>query len=279
MTETSYTFQQGEEHFQFGKNWSSFLATVGESHILKAVESFKGMIGLESLAGLSFLDIGCGSGLSSLAAARLSAKSIQAFDYDPICVAVTQEMKSRFLFNPIDWQIEQGSALDSEYIKSLGTYDVVYSWGVLHHTGNMYKALENVIIPVKPGGILWIAIYNDQGLASQIWRWVKKTYNSLPSSLRFLIIIPAFIRLWVPRMVYDLLRGKPFSTWNNYADSRGMSAWHDVIDWIGGYPFEVAKPEEIFEFYFAKGFDLIKLKTCGGKLGCNEYIFRKRSFN
>jgi 2-polyprenyl-6-hydroxyphenyl methylase/3-demethylubiquinone-9 3-methyltransferase len=63
----------------------------------------------------------------------------------------------------------------------------------------------------------------------------------------------------------------------HYAEKnkRGMSYWHDLVDWIGGYPFEVATPEAIFDFYMARNFELIALKTCGGRCGCNEFVFRR----
>jgi 2-polyprenyl-6-hydroxyphenyl methylase/3-demethylubiquinone-9 3-methyltransferase len=54
-----------------------------------------------------------------------------------------------------------------------------------------------------------------------------------------------------------------------------MSPWRDVVDWVGGYPFEVARPEEIFEFFKSKGLVLGKFKTCGGGHGCNEFVFEK----
>lgn len=52
-----------------------------------------------------------------------------------------------------------------------------------------------------------------------------------------------------------------------------MSHWHDWIDWVGGYPFEVAKPELIFDFYRDRGFTLHNMTTCGGGGGCNEFVF------
>jgi 2-polyprenyl-6-hydroxyphenyl methylase/3-demethylubiquinone-9 3-methyltransferase len=56
---------------------------------------------------------------------------------------------------------------------------------------------------------------------------------------------------------------------------RGMSPWRDVVDWVGGLPFEVAKPEEIFEMFQQRGFSLDRLRTCAGGLGCNEFVFSR----
>lgn len=265
------------ERFQFGKNWRAFLETVNETHIHNAEVSLRTMLRQESFSGLSFLDAGCGSGLFSLAAMRLGAKRVHSFDYDPASVACTRELKRRFAPDAVNWQVERGSVLDQNYLSGLGTFDIVYSWGVLHHTGNMAQALENALIPLGKHGRLFISIYNDQGRASRMWMKVKKLYNKLPGGLRFLVLIPATVVLWSPIILIDLLRkGRPFDSWQNYSKNRGMSAWHDVVDWVGGLPFEVARPETIFEFYYARGLELQRLKTVGGKLGCNEFVFLKK---
>ncbi len=263
-----------DKHFGFGKNWSAFLAVVGETQIAEAERSLREMLESESLAGRSFLDIGSGSGLFSLAAARLGAEKVHSFDYDPHSVNCAREIKRRYMPDAKHWIIELGSVLDAEYVSSLEGYDIVYSWGVLHHTGNMRQALENAVIPLKPGGVLFIAIYNDQGRESRFWHGVKRAYNTLPVFLRFLITIPTLLWFWTPKSMGDLLRGKPFSSWKNYKQRRGMSAWHDVVDWAGGYPFEVAKPEQIFDFYHTRGFQLRRLRTVGGQSGCNEFVFQ-----
>lgn len=261
--------------FSFGENWKSFLPAIDERRILLAEKSLQTMLGMTDLRGKTFLDVGCGSGLFSVAARRLGAR-VHSFDSDPVSVECTELLKRRYYAEDAQWTVRRGSILDSDYVRSLGQWDVVYSWGVLHHTGALWQALENVSSLVVRGGLLYLAIYNDQGFKSQVWREVKRVYNALPSNLRWLVLGPALVRLWGPTMVRDVLIGKPFHSWRHYAQTgaRGMSAWRDVVDWVGGYPFEVAEPEAIFTFYRDRGFVLRQLKTCGGGLGCNEFVLQ-----
>jgi len=265
-----------ETRFKFGENWSSFLQLLNTSRIEEAEMSLKKALGQSDLNGLRFLDIGSGSGLFSLAARRLGSQ-VHSFDYDLQSVACTQRLKDQFFPQDKHWVVEQGSVLDMPYLKALGEFDILYSWGVLHHTGSMKQAFENISQMVKSGGYLFISIYNDQGDASRRWAWVKKTYNQSGTFIRWLLTIYTLFRQWTFTFIRDLLKtGNPFKSWRDYANhTRGMSAYYDLVDWVGGYPFEVAKPEEVFEFFKKKSFSLLFLKTCAGGVGCNEFIFQK----
>ena len=252
------------ERFQFGQNWSQFLPAIDEERIQQAETSLKQMLEVQSLDGKTFLDIGSGSGLFSLAARRLGAR-VHSFDFDPKSVYCTTELRKNYFREDDSWQIQEGSVLDGEFMKSLGQYDIVYSWGVLHHTGDLWTALENAQQRVAPGGKFFIALYNDTGSQSARWVWIKKTYNGLPGILRppyaALAMLPQELKQLVSSIVL-LKPGRYLDSWTKYRKNRGMTKWRDLVDWVGGYPYEVSTPDEIFDFARARGFLLTKLK-CG----------------
>jgi 2-polyprenyl-3-methyl-5-hydroxy-6-metoxy-1,4-benzoquinol methylase len=262
--------------FKFGENWSNYLATVDENRIKQAEFNLMEMLGDISLDGLTFLDIGSGSGIHSLAARRLGA-SVYSFDYDPVSVWCTQQLRQKLFPNDDLWKVDQGSVLDEEYLNILGEFDIVYAWGVLHHTGEMFRAMDLVVSLVKPGGYLFIALYNDQGFISQFWRIVKQIYNNLPSFLQPLLLFPYATALWGPTIIRDTFQFRILKTWNEYYKNRGMSPWTDMKDWLGGYPFEVVKPETVVAFFRDRGFLLLKSVLIGRGAGNNQFIFKKRS--
>lgn len=272
-----------EVRFQFGENWKSFLKTLDDERIERAATSLSNLLRLPSstcqrpLAGKTFLDLGCGSGLFSLVAFRLGAHVV-SIDFDPQCVACTEELRRLEQADDTGWIVRQGSALDDALMEGIGQFDLVYSWGVLHHTGEMHRAIRLASERVGPGGGFAIAIYNDQGSASRRWLAIKRTYHRLPKPLR-----PGWVALVASYYeskfaLARLARGKnplPFADWKQKKRDRGMSAWHDWVDWIGGLPFEVATPEQIIMPLLERGFRLTNLTTVGNGWGCNQYVFQR----
>lgn len=264
------------DRFAFGKNWQSFLTELDDDRIAEAIASLKRTLGVQSLVGQRFLDIGCGSGLFSLAAQRLGAEVV-SIDYDEDSVACTEELRRRFGSDAKVWEIRQGSVLDPSLMESLGRADVVYSWGVLHHTGDMDRAIEIVAERTKLNGTYCLAIYNDQGGASRRWLRIKQLYNRLPGFAQpfWVMVVAGFYELkFAAARLVRLQNPLPFQDWKAKRRDRGMSAWHDWVDWVGGLPFEVAKPERVILPLRKRGFVLDNLKTVGNGWGCNEYVFR-----
>lgn len=260
---------QSGERFAFGANWTAFLSVLNESRIDSAQQSLSKMLGVSSLVGKRFLDIGSGSGLSSLAAYRLGAEVV-SFDFDPQSVACTRELRRRYASESPHWTIEQGSVLDPDFLNRFGSFEVVYSWGVLHHTGQMWKAIDLASQRVAADGQFFIAIYNDEGAMSRFWTRVKQTYCS--GFLGRWLMLGLFIPYFAVRHALRILVTRSLKS---SGSSRGMSAYYDWIDWLGGYPFEVAKVEELLRFCQDRGFVLENLITTN-RLGCNEMVFRKR---
>ncbi len=254
------------DRFQFGENWLRYLAVVGEEHVREASQRLAELLG--DISGKSFLDVGCGSGIHSLAAIRLGAARVHSFDRDPQSVQCALEMKRRFAPEAGHWSVESGSVLDADYLRSLGKFDIVYSWGVLHHTGDMWKALELVTIPAKE--TLAVCLYQDQGAVSRVWRMLKRTYVRHRLA-RPAITLLSLITLWGPKVV--LMPHRVARDWRNWRQKRGMSPWHDIVDWAGGYPYEFCKNEDAQRCLAKCGFALTKAQPFGKIIRCTEFVF------
>lgn len=280
--ETGGTLNASQEiedarRFRFGENWARFLADVDDDRIMEAEASLKHMLGLQDLRGKTFLDIGCGSGLFSLAARRLGA-TVVSFDFDPQSVACAHELKRRYVPADGQWRIEQGSVLDHNYMKSLGEFHVVYSWGVLHHTGAMWRGIENAIDRVtRSDGLLFIAIYNDQGWKSDAWWFIKNIYNRLPPWLRspYAVVVSAATGILVfLKYLVKLQPSKGLAPMLGGRRQRGMSAKYDRIDWVGGFPYEYASFESLESFLVKHGFSITNSRRATS-LGCHELVARR----
>lgn len=258
--------------FSFGKNWNQFVTrhftperlTIAQNHIAEFLE-------LPSLTGKSVLDIGCGSGLSSLAFYNLGAERIVSFDLDPYSVQATTTLR-RTVGDPDSWIVCAGSILDRDFVQSLAQADIVYSWGVLHHTGSMWNAVENTATLLKEDGLLYIALYTTTS-KSPYWLRVKQAYNRATPVGKCLMELRYLLRYTI---LPELLRCKnPFRVMRDYQVSRGMDCMTDLRDWLGGYPYEDAKPEDVLRFARnSLGLELMNLAT--GEAN-TEYLFKKRS--
>ncbi|MFI9650065.1 class I SAM-dependent methyltransferase [Streptomyces sp. NPDC052040] len=273
MTDCATEISQGRR-FAFGENWLRFGTLINEERLALARGSLESALGTTDLTGRTFLDVGCGSGLFSLAALRMGAR-VRSFDYDPDSVRAAEEVRREFAPDG-DWSICRGSVLDASFVKGLGQADIVYSWGVLHHTGALWAAMEAACGLVAPGGTLYVSIYNDQGVESRLWTSVKRRYNASGTLGRRVLLTGSRLYLskhYPVRAVLEAAKQIRGTSSGPVRRARGMSRKHDLVDWVGGYPFEVAKPEEVFAFCRERRFELRHLKTCRGGIGCNEFVF------
>lgn len=267
-----------ELRFGFGLNWRSFVEqSITPQRIATSAQGLRRLLGVENLCGRTFLDIGCGSGLSSLAACLLGAHQVIAFDYDDNSVLAAEQLRRRTHIAPKRWQIQQGSVLDLSFMASLPDADIVYSWGVLHHTGAMWQALDAAVQKVRPGGLLAIAIYNyverEPG-GSATWLRIKRIYNQVPLPVQRAM---EFGYVGTFALLSVLAGQNPIRNIHQYTRTslRGMDFMHDVRDWLGGLPFEYATAGELFRYlYTHHHLSLVYLNTHDGH-GCNELTFRK----
>jgi 2-polyprenyl-6-hydroxyphenyl methylase/3-demethylubiquinone-9 3-methyltransferase len=267
---------KNDKHFSFGKNWQDFSKTISDERVREAQKSLADFLGSENIIkGKSFVDIGCGSGLFSLAALLLGASKVVSVDIDDFSIQCTQHLKEK-QHSPSEWSILKGSALDDDFLKSLGQFDIVYSWGVLHHSGNMYKAMKNTVELVSSSGLFYLAIYNNnknkirEG-TSKFWSKIKQRYNRSGKTVKktiYWIYVFYFI-------IGLIISGRnPIRYIKNYKSNRGMSWHHDIIDWLGGYPYEYASPDEIINFFGERNICCKKL-IYRDSIGCSEYLLIK----
>jgi len=267
---------EAESHFAFGENWQSFARLLDDRRILEAENGMRRLFPNGELEGVRFLDIGCGSGLSSLAAARLGAAEIEGVDIDANSVAATQETLARYA-PACRRRVSVRSVFDFER-EPAGQFDVVYSWGVLHHTGDMWRAIRIAASLVKPRGYLAIAIYRLTPLCG-FWTREKAFYTKAPKPVQ--AAIRGFYKFVLAAREWR--HGRTLSAHiRDYHSSRGMDWSHDVHDWLGGYPYESASAESIKSFLGGRGFDVIRVfaEPPGNGItgsGCDEFVAVRRA--
>ncbi|MUT27241.1 MULTISPECIES: class I SAM-dependent methyltransferase [Mesorhizobium] len=268
----TYTENSTPARYEFGANWASFVDRhYSAERRQAAADKLLAFLGKESLEGMDFLDIGSGSGLHSLAAFDAKAGRIHSFDFDPLSVSTTSKLR-QLADEPANWTVERGDVLDGGYLEKLGTWSLVYSWGVLHHTGAMWQAVENAARRVAPGGLFFIALYSSNVVrpSAEFWLDVKRRYNAANLHQR------RWMECWyiwrfglggnpfrlpgLLRQIYEKKKG------------RGMSYMTDVRDWLGGWPMEFADDRAVVDFLMDRfEFELIRMST--GE-ACTEFLFQ-----
>jgi SAM-dependent methyltransferase len=254
--------------FSFGKNWQSYSKyAITTARIEQARQTFRELITGIDIKGKKFIDIGFGQGLSLIAAAEMNA-DVLGVDLDSDNVEALDHI-SRVMGFPKPIKTLIVSILDDGFVdQGRGRYDIVHSWGVLHHTGQMKKAIDNACALVAEGGVFICAIYNRHW-SSPLWKVIKWSYNRFPESIQKIMIALFYPILYMAKYIVTLKNPKK--------KERGMDFFHDVVDWVGGYPYEYAGMQEIRDYVCDHGFECVKMRAAQVPTGCNEFMFKRIS--
>jgi 2-polyprenyl-6-hydroxyphenyl methylase/3-demethylubiquinone-9 3-methyltransferase len=259
--------------FNFGQNWKEFSAhALSKEKIDAARKDFSDLLDVD-INGKTFLDIGFGQGMSLLLATERNAKTFGC-DINPICKEVLEHNKTNYFNHLTNTEIPVvvGSILDKPVVEEIkkmtpdGKFDIVHSWGVLHHTGNMTLAIENVVSLVKENGTLVLALYNRHW-TSPIWLFIKWFYCKSPKFLQRLMIWFFYPIIWLAKFI---VTGK-----SPKQQQRGMDFYYDIIDWVGGYPYEYETVEETKSRMNKLDFECVKAIPARVPTGCNEFVFKR----
>ena len=262
-------------HFNFGNNWAKYVKKIDDSNLNQAIDDLIRLLGMDDLSGKTVIDIGSGSGLHSAALYSLNPLSLEAVDYDLDSVVTTKNLLLSLNF-PASINVRQADILDKNSFPDK-KYDVVYSWGVLHHTGDLDLALKNSASLVENGGILAIAVYHKTFFC-KFWKIEKRIYSKSPILIQNIVFLSYVLSFAIGFSVKN--KGKFLNYVKNYKVSRGMNFYTDVYDWLGGYPYESISPEELRGRMKALGFQELRSFTHASGLGlfgsgCDEFVFSK----
>jgi len=277
--DTPIANKTSQHKFAFGRNWSQYARHITPIEVGRATDDLKHLVAPSSIKGKTFLDIGCGSGIHSLAALNLGAVHVDAVDIDEGSIATTRSLLQGNA-TPSSYDISRLDILSPSYSLGGKLYDIVYSWGVLHHTGNLWQAIDNAIRFVAPGGLFVIAIYKKTPLCG-FWKAEKAFYSRLNPVLCFPFTL-SYSFLYI--LGLTLIGKNPYRYIKNYRNARGMNFWYDCVDWLGGYPYQSATAHEVREFVERRGLSIIsERKTSPARVaglfgpGCAEYVFARQT--
>jgi 2-polyprenyl-3-methyl-5-hydroxy-6-metoxy-1,4-benzoquinol methylase len=260
--------------FDFGQNWADYSANaLTPERVDQARHDFASLVApIGSLKDKSFLDIGFGQGLGLLSAAAMGAHVV-GIDINPKCDDVLNRNRRFFPDVRTSIPVIIGSILDDATLEHAqnaspdgGRYDVVHSWGVLHHTGDMKAAIRNAVRLVKPGGYFVVALYNRHW-SSRAWLVIKYAYCKAPQGVQRLMVNALFPVIYVAKWL--VTREDPRK------QSRGMDFFYDVVDWVGGYPYEYSSISEVEALGTAHAVEVLTIRPAKVPTGCNEFVFQK----
>lgn len=258
--------------FDFGQNWKEYSENVlDNTRLNQARIAFDELTHDISFEGKTFVDIGFGQGMSLIIATEKAEKTVGC-DINPKCDQVLKANQKVFSKSTKEIPTVVGSILEPKVVEAIlaknndEKYDIVHSWGVLHHTGDMMAAVKHATSLVKPNGYFILAIYNRHW-SSLPWLFIKWAYCKSPKFIQKLFIGIFYPIIWLAKF---LVTGK-----NPNIKERGMDFYYDVVDWVGGYPYEYASIDEMNIIMKNFGFKCLKSVSPPTPTGCNEFVYQK----
>lgn len=274
----SENLTERKAHFAFGGNWADFARTVTENQVEEACRGLLRLLPQNAIKGKSFLYIGSGSGLHSVAALRLGASNVLAVDIDVESVATTRAVLERFASGSGS-QVKQLSVFDLILSES-ERFDIVYFWGVLHHTGDLLRTIRCAAEMVGQDGF-FVAVYYRRIWTDPFWlrekRWYARASSDTQARARTI-----FLNLF--RLGLLPSRRSPAQYSAVYMTRRGMSFEHEIHDWMGGWPYESISAPEVEDLMRSLGFESVFAKCAARNVfrdhfrsGCDEYVYQRKA--
>jgi ubiquinone/menaquinone biosynthesis C-methylase UbiE len=175
--------------------------------------------------GQKILEVGTGAGTDFLQWVRAGAK---AYGIDATSEGI-QHLRQRL--EVYDLEAEEVKVADCESLPYPdNSFDLVYSWGVIHHSPNTPQALREIIRVCRPGGICKVMVYHRHSLLSYFF-WVK----------------------------YALLKGKPWRSLSwclfHHMESIGTKAYtrKEIRSMLSDAPVDNIRIEPMLSYYDRMG--------------------------
>ena len=205
----------------------------------------------EGVKGKKVLDAGSGSGMVSIAFAVMGA-SVTGVDITSKCIENGRKRAKAF---GVECRFVQS---DLTMLDLHEDFDIIYSWGVLHHTADAKASFFRLVEHLRPGGEIIIAVYLRTAFSS-FWNFSRVFYQSSPGFAKTAFRRSASVLL----NGYDAVR-KALMKKERYM-LRGTSNEELVNDWFGVPHRTFHTYTEVYEWFREKGLDYRLVNPATGR--------------
>jgi len=214
------------------------------------------------IEGKRILDAGCGMGVFSVVFGKKGAARVIGIDLSEEGVRRAQRAASHFNLSNVEFR--EGNILRLPYPD--GSFDIVWSWGTLHHTAEPLKALEELIRVLKNGGTLFVTLYRSTKL-SFLHEGIRKTLRL--AHRRMWPLLAKLIALALFPATLFLKRRKKARAGENLSDL--------VLDWYFNPVRHYYRPGEIRQLLEQEGLIIEKFLPASGRFNStSNFIFKAK---